>query len=147
MGGFAMRHVIFSLMLFAFGLGTATAQDDQAKKDLEKLQGSWKAETAIMGGEKAPAEQLAKMGLTFKGNEVIPAENPKDVATIKLDPSKKPAQMDLTEKNKTVSQGIYEIDGDTLKLCFSEPGEGRPKTFESPKGKPTFFLVLKRVKK
>jgi uncharacterized protein (TIGR03067 family) len=142
-----MRHVaIISVLLWPF-LSNAAAQDDPVKKDLAKLQGIWKVESAVVGGENVPAEIRADMSLTFKGEEVIPAKNPKDIATIKLDPSKKPAAIDLTEKNQKTSLGIYEINGDTLKLCFNEPGKGRPTTFESAKGSQAVFVVLKRDKK
>ena len=142
-----MRHVVVAFVLFLVYQNTRAAQEDRIKNDLAALQGVWKVESAVAGGEKIPAEQQAKMGFTFKGNELIPADNPKDVAVVKLDPGQKPAAIDLTEKNKKTSLGIYEIDGDTLKLCFNEPGKPRPKTFESAKGSQTIYLVLKRDKK
>ena len=141
-----MRSVVGGVVLLSSCLITAAAKDERSEKDLAKLQGTWKVESALVGGEKIPAEQQAKMSFTFKGAELIPADNPRDVAKVKLDPSQKPAAIDLTEKNKKTSLGIYEIDGDTLKLCFNEPGKGRPKTFESAKGSPTVSLVLKRDK-
>ncbi|MFO0967720.1 MAG: TIGR03067 domain-containing protein [Gemmataceae bacterium] len=123
----------------------AAASDDS--KELAKLEGFWKVESALAGGEKIPSELHAKMGFTFKGDDLIPADNPKDVAKVKLDPTQKPAAIDLTEKSKKVSLGIYEVDRDTLKLCLNEPGQPRPKTFASAKGSRTVYLVLKRAKK
>ena len=43
-------------------------------------------------------------------------------------------------------KGIYEIDGDSLKICFAIEGE-RPKKFESAEGSTTMLIVLKRIKK
>ncbi len=43
--------------------------------------------------------------------------------------------------------GIYEQNGDTLKLCLAKTGEARPKTFEAPQGSKIGYLVLKRKKK
>ena len=45
----------------------------------------------------------------------------------------KPKMVDLTftagpEKGKT-SLGIYEVDGDTWKICLGLAGKGRPKEF------------------
>jgi len=142
-----MRHAVVGFVLLLGCLGTVAAQEDPIKKDLARLQGVWKVESALAGGEKVPAEQQAKMSFTFKGEELIPGDNPKDVAKVKLDPSQKPAAINMTEKNKKTSLGIYEIDADTLKLCFNEPDTSRPKTFESAKGSRTLYLVLKREKK
>ena len=80
-----------------------------------------------------------------KGDEVI------QVGTQKLDPSKSPKTIDVTMTeglNKgTVMLGIYEIDGDTLKVCFDAEGKKRPTEFKSAPGSQTFVNVHKRVKK
>jgi uncharacterized protein (TIGR03067 family) len=47
-------------------------------------------------------------------------------------------------------QGIYEIDGDTLKLCtiaITSPKKKRPEQFASPPGSDYRLAVLKREKK
>jgi hypothetical protein len=43
--------------------------------------------------------------------------------------------------------GIYEFDGDKLKVCFDATGKKRPTEFKSPPGSETFVNVHKRVKK
>jgi uncharacterized protein (TIGR03067 family) len=141
-----MRSALVAVIVLSSCLGRATAKEDGIEKDLARLQGVWKVDSCLAGGEKAPAEQVAKMSFTFKGAELIPADNPKDVARVKLDATRKPAAIDLTESNKKTSLGIYEIDGNTLKLCFNPPGKDRPKAFESAKGSSTMYLVLKRDK-
>jgi uncharacterized protein (TIGR03067 family) len=141
-----MNSMVAVFVLSCGWMGPA-GQDDQAKKDLERMQGTWKVQGLTVGGMELPAAQVAKMSFTIKGDEISPNNNPKDVAVLKLDPSHKPATMDLTEKNKKTGQGIYEIEGDTLKMCFNEPGEGRPKEFRSAAGSKTVYLVLKRDKK
>jgi uncharacterized protein (TIGR03067 family) len=143
--GFSMRRTLAGLVVSISFLGIANAQDD-AKKELDKLQGKWKAEKVIFMGQEAPAQIVSKFTLTCKGSEFIPSDNPDDVATIKLDITAKPKTIDLIEKNKKVSLGIYELDGDSLKLCFAEPGTDRPKTFESPKDSKIAYVVLKRDK-
>jgi uncharacterized protein (TIGR03067 family) len=140
-----MRRSLVGLVISISFVAAANAQDD-AKKDLDKLQGTWKAEKMIFMGEDAPADVVGKFTLTCKGSEFIPSDNASDVATIKLDTTAKPKAIDLTEKNKKVSLGIYELDGDTLKLCFAEPGTDRPKAFESAKGSKVFYIVMKREK-
>ena len=73
------------------------------------------------------------------------------VGTQKLDPSKSPKTIDVTmtegPSKGTVMLGIYEIDGDTLKVCFDPHGKKRPTEFKSAPGSQTFVNVHKRVKK
>jgi len=125
-------------------LSQAVAQD-AAKKDLEKFQGSWKAESMLIGGDKLPADDLAKFSLTCKGDKFIPADNPTDVTTIKLNPAEKPAAIDLTD-NRKAFLGIYRLGDDKLTICCAEPDNARPKEFASPKGSNVYLLVLKREK-
>lgn len=133
---------ICSLTAF-FHSGPGFAQDPA--KDLDKMQGAWKMESARDRGEGFPAEVLARLTMTIKGNQLIPSDNPKDLLTITLDPSKKPAAIDLKEKDK-VNLGIYEIKDDTLQVCFTEGGD-RPKEFLSTKENKAILLVMKRVVK
>ena len=71
-------------------------------------------------------------------------------ATQRLDPSKSPKTLDVTVTeglNKgVVILGIYEISGDTLKVCFDPEGKKRPTQFKSASASQT-FVVHKRLKK
>ena len=149
----------FVTMFCALGLvipgGAGTRADDKAdvEKELKKFHGVWTFESVEAGGKKAPAEELKGLTLTFagdkytvkKGDEVI------QVGRQKLDPSRSPKAIDVTiteglNKGKSML-GIYEIDGDTLKVCFDEGGKKRPTEFKSAAGSETFVNVHKRVKK
>jgi hypothetical protein len=71
-------------------------------------------------------------------------------ATITVDPSKNPKTMDyqMTEgvtKGKT-QLGIYELDGDTFRSCFSAPGAERPTEFTTKPGDQRTLTVWKREK-
>jgi hypothetical protein len=75
----------------------------------------------------------------LRPGELVPAEIIQDLP-----------QLDVTlaaslNKGK-VMLGIYEIDGDTLKVCFDLQGKKRPREFKSASGSPTFVNVNKRVK-
>jgi uncharacterized protein (TIGR03067 family) len=66
--------------------------------------------------------------------------------SITTDTTRNPKTLDAQGSSKEGAKlnwnGIYEFEGDTLKLCIGEPG-ARPKEFKS---NPATLWVLKRVK-
>jgi uncharacterized protein (TIGR03067 family) len=138
--------------VFVIGLLLGADQpSDAAKKDLEKLQGEWKAEKAQRGGLDAPPDILGKLKLKVSGNTMsIDAGEARDEkATVTLDPSKNPAAIDIkpARDEKDIALGIYKLDGDTLTICWSKKGGERPTEFVSKKDTEQVLFVLKRQKK
>jgi RNA polymerase sigma factor (sigma-70 family) len=132
----------------------ATAGDDRAKKELAALQGTWIAVRIERSGKEAPAEVLKDFKVVIEGNKMTinPASDNR-TSTFKLDPTKSPKWMDNTPeegpaKGKSLP-AIYELKGDTLRMCFDNEGvsDERPKKFESGLGSGLCLFVLKREKK
>jgi len=132
----------------------STRADDQAdvEKELKKFQGAWTFESVEAGGKKLPADQFKGMTVNFEGNKyaVKLGDQVVEAATLKFDPSKTPKTFDSTvtagpNKGK-VYLAIYEISGDTLKVCFDEEGKKRPTEFKGASGAQT-LVVHQRVKK
>ena len=77
-------------------------------------------------------------------------ENVTYAGTFKVDPSKKPHTIDITftdgPEKGTTSLGIFEVDGDTYKLCLSQKGPTRPTEFVAKPGTGFVLEVLKREK-
>jgi len=119
----------------------ANAADDEAvKKDLAQLQGEWTMVSGSANGEAMPEEMRKEMKRLCKGDEitVMMGEQVFLKAKLTLDPSKKPKAIDyeMTEgytKGKK-QLGIYELNGDTFKACFSSPGGERPTEFKAGDG-------------
>ena len=138
-------------ILFAVFLSLAADQpSDAAKKDLDKLQGEWKAEKAQRGGKDVAASDLEKLKLTFKGDSLTidVGDARLEKAAIVLNPSKAPATIDLksVRAGGDTALGIYKLDGNTLTICWAKEGE-RPTEFASTSGAEQVLMVLKRVKK
>src|SRR5262249_54227294 len=66
--------------------------------------------------------------------------NSKPVGSFHLEPTKMPKTLDLTipvgKTNKATLQGIYELDGNNLKMCFDSFGEERPDKFPVKRNDP-----------
>ena len=69
--------------------------------------------------------------------------------TFKLQPDKKPKELDVTGKRdgkeRTVTW-IYVLSGDTLNICAQEYGKGRPPAIGTAADDERHLVVLKRVK-
>jgi uncharacterized protein (TIGR03067 family) len=138
-----------TLVVVAVGLLIAADKPKDTKKDADKIQGTWAAEKATIGGKEAPEEQAKEIKIVFGKDGKGTVNTPKGEieVTYKLDPAKKPKQITLEGDGKTM-QGIYKLDGDKLTLCVVEKGEGdRPSKFESKDGTKAALIVLKRAKK
>src|SRR4051812_40541783 len=138
------------LVLSAFSLLKA---GDPPKGDAAKMQGTWAFVTHEMDGKKAPEDALKNMTVTIKGNTftVKNGDQVIQAGTQKLDGTKKPRTIDATitegEGKGTKMLGIYELDGDTMKVCFDEKGKARPTAFKAAEGSGLFLAEVKRVKK
>ncbi len=146
--------VFCAVGLAAFG-ESGTLVDDKAdlEKEAKKFQGTWTFESSQAGGQQVPADQLKKLIVIFEGDKhtVKNGDEVLQVGIQKLDPSKSPKTIDVTmtegpSKGK-VMLGIYEINEDTLKVCFDPNGKKRPTEFKSEPGSENFVNVHKRLKK
>jgi uncharacterized protein (TIGR03067 family) len=156
--GTQMRIAILTLLcalVLPRSDGTGARADDKpnVEKELKKVQGTWTFESVVMAGKEEPAANFKNSTLTFDGAEHT-VKNGNDViqvGTQTIDPSKSPKTIDVTitegPSKGMVMLGIYEISGDTLKVCFDMEGKKRPTEFKSAPGSLTFLNVHKRVKK
>lgn len=125
---------------------------DAAKKDLARLQGTWTLVSLESEGEASSPEQIEGFTATYEGDSLTlkAKETVRRRGIVTLNPSRTPKAINTWDQNgpyedQTVA-GIYEFDGDTLKLCFSRPGEARPMEFSTKKG-PGFLMVVYKKQK
>jgi RNA polymerase sigma factor (sigma-70 family) len=134
------------------------------EKDSDKLQGIWTGSVAEIGGDSAgpdpsalPKAQLYIKGdqLTlrgpFYGSKGVGFGDPYDTTfTFKLDTSKSPKRLDLTELPDpdeiapTTCLCIYALEGDSLKVCLTTPNRKRPADFKTKAHSSQMLLEVKR---
>jgi uncharacterized protein (TIGR03067 family) len=129
-------------------------KDDAVKKDLKKMEGTWmqigETHEGITRTDKE--NKKAKVKLIIKGDKYSIFFGAKEAGkgTIRLDPSKKPKEIDMVLGGKDfkgqVMLGIYELKGNVLKVCNAFPGKARPEEFSAKKGSKRFLFTYKRVK-
>jgi len=154
-----MKLLRGGLVLTVGLLIAADTKNDATKKDAEKLQGTWMAETLEEGGKKAPDMLLKDIRYkwVFKDDKLGIQDGPQQLkGSYKLDAAKKPKTIDVTlirkaegggkESATVVIQGIYEFDGAQLKICVTG-GKERPKEFTSPNDPNCRLVTFKREKK
>src|SRR5262249_31158486 len=101
-------------------------------------------------GEDVPAEDFKGSTAVYEGNRVSlrDGDRVRRRGIVTVDPTRKPKAINTWDQDgpyedQTVP-GIYDLDGDTLRLCFSRPGSERPKEFTT-KAKPgVLYCVYKR---
>ncbi|HYT87230.1 MAG TPA: TIGR03067 domain-containing protein [Gemmataceae bacterium] len=137
-------------ILLVFKRAQGVKQGGPVKGKTEKtgkatIEGSWAVMSAEKGGEKLPEEIAKTIVLTLaKGKITLEIMGMTLEGDYKVDMAKKPMTIDVTMNNESV-QGIFILDGDTLKVCGGEPGGARPSEFKTEVGKKTSLLILKRI--
>src|SRR5262249_45019185 len=130
----------------------ADAPKDEVKKDLDKLQGTWKLVSGEQEGEAMAEDGLKAAKLTVTGDKFsIKLGDFEGDGTQKLDPTKKPKTVDAVgtggQTQGMTYLGIYEFSGDSLKQCYAQPGDERPKEFTTKSGTGRFLFVWKKESK
>jgi uncharacterized protein (TIGR03067 family) len=131
----------------------AADKDDKAKEDKKNLQGAWKLMSFEVAGKGDDDTKDENRELLIEGDKITVKNEGKDVEknSFTLDPTKKPKSIDvitLTGEEKDKKRlGIYELDGDNLKICIDDKGETRPAEFKTKEKGNQILVVLKRVKK
>src|SRR5690348_7868879 len=122
------------LLIFAAVCSLLTAE--APRQDIDKLQGTWKLVKLVADGKPAHADLMEKTRLTFSGKQLLSIDpsGERQESTVKLDAAKNPKEIDFTvnrgPQKGAKALGIYSLEGDELTLCFSDPGQQRPSSFE-----------------
>jgi uncharacterized protein (TIGR03067 family) len=124
--------------------------DDATEKEHGRFEGVWSIALIEVDGVKRPAPSFAthKVIISKDGGFAVVQGTQVTRGVFKLDVTKTPKHWDQTitqgpGKGRTFSC-IYELEGDTYKLCSSYRGGDRPGEFGSAPGSGLIFQVMKR---
>jgi uncharacterized protein (TIGR03067 family) len=141
------------LTLIAVALVAADDKPDPAKADTAKMQGTWTMTESLRDGEEAiPEEDRKELRLLIKDDKrtIKVRDEVVSEATYTLDATSKPKGITVKVSNGPLKDkelpGIYELDGDKLKICLNLTGKDRPKDFKSEKGSGTLLQVFQKAK-
>ena len=121
------------------------------QEEVGRFEGSWRFDSMEAEGKAVPVDGFKGIRLVLKGDRFTMVEpNATYRGTYRVDPTSRPKTIDVMftegpEKGKS-SCGIYELDGDTYKVCIGLTGKPRPTEFASKPGSGHVLEVLKRDK-
>jgi uncharacterized protein (TIGR03067 family) len=129
---------------------TGAKPSDQSDKDREKMQGTWHAVAVEVKGTPSEPDAVKKFKLVVKKDSYTVTVNGEDHVSAKLvlRAGKDPKEMDIVLETDPVYKGIYEIEGDTLKICLvlsSDDDSKRPKEFKTDEDSNTALFTWERT--
>jgi uncharacterized protein (TIGR03067 family) len=167
-----MERRVIPALVGLLALAAAPLAAGEGGKDRDSLQGTWTWVAYEEAGAKATPEMMRDWTMRIRRDSLVlrgPSDLPTIEATIRLDPGTKPRQIDLiystpsTPKRgrsnssgtamgplpaaERATPGIYELDGDTLRVCLAARGLARrPAKFDGSKASGAGLYVFKRKK-
>ena len=153
------RNTLLVTFLLLAGLGSPNAsgdpQEDVFTKELKALAGTWRPIFTENNGHKAAEGDLNGILWTRDADGKWTARRGDKTlvewVVKKIDATKYPKTIDIEIAagyyKGVVYLGIYELDGDTLRICFALPDRAvRPTEFSASKGTIRALSEFKRVK-
>ncbi len=158
--GWVLVGVVAVVLVMATALITSRATRGPSRlteNDSLKLQGRWKVTSLVIDGMRQelllPPDKKDWLDRSFvifdsdRMRTLFPEKS--DRATFKLDPAKDPKEITVTWDHKhvdgSVDVGIYDMTGDTLRICLaSAMRKARPTSFDTAGEGPNVTLMVLR---
>ena len=130
------------------------ANEGAVAKDLEAFRGTWRLISKEVDGKKFSDAEIKDVIMTNDGSGRASVRRGDKVlaeGTVKLGPTKSPKTIDVTftegERKGQTARGVYEIEGDTFRVCVARAGDERPVELSAKAGSGRTLVVYKREKK
>jgi uncharacterized protein (TIGR03067 family) len=140
------------ILACAVSVLTACSTMNRSAEKSDQLAGTWTCVSATVDGRPLPEATVKQLRLTLttdrykteKGTEVL------FDSTYTIDSSKNPKEINIvgTEGDLAgkAAQGIFSLQDDALRICYTMPGKQRPAAFDSPPGSEIYLLAWTRSK-
>jgi uncharacterized protein (TIGR03067 family) len=143
-----MKHLLLVSSFFLFQAGSD--KTDANKQDLAAMQGDWALASMIADGQAVPEDDCQGLFRTMKGDQYSVFRYDKQLSkgTFRLDATQKPRSIDFLAAEAPSGTkpmlGIYKLEDGKLKICYTRPGQDRPKEFSSVEGTKQYLTVWER---
>jgi RNA polymerase sigma factor (sigma-70 family) len=115
------------------------------RSDQDRLQGTWVIARMGFAGQEMDVEPGWRA--TFDGDRcALDFVRQRLLTTFRIDPGKSPKTIDFTFAHEPgqVSPGIYDLDGDTLRICYDRSCRERPTAFATAADATFDLFILRR---
>jgi uncharacterized protein (TIGR03067 family) len=151
--GVAVLALVSAFAAVRLPAADGEAREAAVEKELLAFKGTWRLIFREADGKKNSEEEIKDTIMTSDGSGKFTVRRGDTLiaaATPQFDPTKKPKTVDVAftegeRKGKTVL-GVYEIEGDTFRVCVGRPGDERPTEFSAKAGSGRILVVYKREK-
>jgi len=143
-----MKNLLTPVLVLAVSLVALGAGPND---DAKAVQGAWTPVKAELGGKPMADEVLKTISLKLEdGKYDVHVGDAPDRGTYALDPTARPKGMTVTgtdgpNRGKTFP-AIYDLEGDTLRICYDLSGRARPTEFKSTAGTRIYLVTYSRKK-
>ena len=139
-----------SFCALAFTAAPVLGEEKKAEFDASKFEGKWKMTAGEKFGDKVDAKAMEGEVTINKDTIIIKGNDMTHMMKYKLDTKASPVAISMEGTEGPAkgfkAEGIVEVKGDELKLCYAMPDEKRPTSFGTKKGDKNLYFVMKRVK-
>jgi uncharacterized protein (TIGR03067 family) len=123
------------------------------KAEVQRLEGTWTVVAMHAKGKPLPAKGIPFRKIVFAENKKVAEKEGKGCAVFsyRLDLEKSPKTIDAAEQGdrprKITLYGVYQLKGETMRLCLSDSMKDRPTDFRTAPESNAILLELKRAKR
>jgi uncharacterized protein (TIGR03067 family) len=123
------------------------AKDEAAQRELQRLEGTWIPLDIEHDGGKVTDSDAVKWVIRNGRCGVYLDQQKRETWALKLDPTRNPktieARLVIASTGRRLA-GIYELDGDKLKVCYDLTGRDFPTEFSAPKRARRINYIFRR---
>lgn len=147
-----MRAIVSCLtVLLLVPLAAAWAEETKTDpaQDVARMHGDWRVVEMKVNGLKHDQTEAESLFRTIEGDKFKVSRYSRELnrGTFKLDPTQSPKAIDslITSTPEPLTLlGIYEFDGERLRICNALPGKPRPKDFGCRLGSQQTLILWER---